>query len=228
MKRALFFAIFSFFICTANAQTFSRVTFTRDGNLDFLSISLDGNVLLFLDKDGSIKKWGYDRFGARGQDNYSDELDPYVGRVDYYTQNDDPAFRGKIKYIGSYQLTYYASYDQEYLRGKLKSIGSISFDYYTSFDDNAFRGNIKSIGQNSVTWYSSFDNAGSRGKLKSIGNTQLTYYNLTDDKIYGGRVKSIGGTSYAWYGSFDRKDYQGGLKTGSSVQTINQVKYFVR
>lgn len=228
MKRILLLASFAFLINAASAQLFSGVNFLRNGNLDFMTFKLDGNVLIYLNKDGSVKKWGYDRFGARGQDNYLDELDAYIGRVDYYTANDDAAYRGKIKYIGNVLLSYYASYEQEWLRGKLKSIGKITLDYYSNFDNEAFKGSIKSIGANAITWYGSFDNSAVKGKLKSVGPTSLTYYNSSDDKLYSGRLKTIGNSSFTWYGSFDLKDYQGALKTGLQAQTINQVKYTLR
>jgi hypothetical protein len=79
------------------AQGISKITITGNGNLDAISFVIDQNVKVYITRDGNISKWGYDRFEARGQENYPDVLDAYVGRVDYYGQDVDVAFRGKIR-----------------------------------------------------------------------------------------------------------------------------------
>lgn len=225
--KALCLAIgIAFFMFPASAQNVTRINISGSGNTEAFIISLDDYVKLYIGKDGNISKWGYDRFEARGQENYQDILDPYVGRVDYYGQNDDEAYRGKMKYIGRIAISYYASYENESLRGKIKSIGSNSFDYYLSYEDESFRGNIKSIGQQSVTWYSAFDNEGLRGKLKSIGNTQLSYYSSFEDKAYHGKLKSIDGYDYTYYSSFEK--YSGSMKTGASMQQVSAIRFYIK
>lgn len=228
MKKLLLLIAIIFSVSSSFAQCLNKISFVRDGSLDFISFALDGNVFIYVTKDGNIKKWGYDRFTARGQENYADELDAYVGKTDYYTQNDDAAFRGKVKYIGGTLITYYASYDDAMLQGKIKSIGNITIEYYQSYENESFKGNIKTVGQHSFSWYGSFDNAAYRGKLKSVGPTTITYYGSSDDKIYSGRIKSVGSMTYTWYGSFDRNDYRGAMKSGNQWQTLNTIKFYVR
>ena len=95
------------------AQGISKITIDGNGSLEAISFVFEQNVKVYITRDGNISKWGYDRFEARGQENYPDVLDAYVGRVDYYGQDVDVAFRGKIRSIGSTQITYYASYENE-------------------------------------------------------------------------------------------------------------------
>jgi len=228
MKKIFVLFLALAFAAGGFAQSIARITIDRSGSLEHISIGLDENTVIYLGKDGSMLKWGFDRYAARGMENYDNSLDPYMGRVEYYGPNDDAAFRGKIKSIGRFQLTYFASYDNESFRGKLKSIGGLTFDYYQAFEDKAFQGNIKSIGQNSFTWYTAFDNEAFRGKLKSVGPTAITYYGSFEDKLIRGKVKTLGNSSFTWYTSFDLKEYGGAMKTGTQLQTLSAVKYFVK
>ena len=228
MKKII---VFAFAIClsiSVFSQNLAKITITGSGNVDFISIGLENNTFLYLNKDGSIKKYGFDRYANYGAENYMDTLDEYVGRVDYYSATDDAAFRGKVKYIGRFLLTYYASYDNESLRGKLKSIGSINIDYYASFDNEAFKGNIKSIGQHAFSWYANYENVAYRGKLKAVGSTNISYYGSFDDKVISGKVKTLGGTTFTYYTSLDLQQYRGAIKTGLQTQTLNTIKYYVR
>ncbi len=223
--QKLFATIFTLcFFATTFGQKLSQVNIKGNGTLDVFMISLDENVQLYLTKDGNISKWGYDRFMGI-QENFGGQLDPYVGRVEYYTQNDDAALQGKVKYIGRIMLTYYTSFENETLKGKIKTIGSISFDYFLNYEDAAFKGNIKKIGQQNVAWFSSFDNEGYRGKLKTLGSTSFTYYSFFEDKAFRGKIKNIGGNSFVYFSSFE--NFSGSLKSGSMVSTINNIKYFV-
>jgi hypothetical protein len=211
--------------CTA--QNVSKLNFSRAGNLEYIVIGLDEFNVIYLQKDGSISKWGYDRYAARGGENYAADLDPYAGRVENYAATDDAAFRGKIKYIGKYLVTYYASYDNTGLPGKIKSIGTLAINYYEAFENEAFKGNIKTLGGNTLTWYSSFENEAYRGKLKSLGITNIVYYGSFEDKEVRGKIKTLGNSSFTWYSSFDLQDYRGAMKTGQQMQTIGGIKYFV-
>jgi hypothetical protein len=224
MKKTLIYLLIIFSSTTTIGQKLIQVNIKGNGTLDVFMISLDENVQLYLTKDGSLSKWGYDRFMGI-QENFGGQLDPYVGRVEYYTQNDDAALQGKVKYIGRTMLTYYTSFENETLKGKIKTIGSISFDYFLNYEDAAFKGNIKKIGQQNVAWYSSFDNEGYRGKLKTLGSTSFTYYSFFEDKAFRGKIKNIGGNSFVYFSSFE--NFSGSLKSGSMVSTINNIKYFV-
>jgi hypothetical protein len=224
--QKLFFTLLAIcFFAATQGQSLSQVTITGNGNIDVFVISLEENVQIYLTKDGTISKWGFDRF-IGVQENYGGQLDPYVGRIEYYTKNDDAALQGKVKYIGKTLLTYYSSFENEMLKGKIKAIGTTNFDYFLNYEDAAYKGNIKQIGQQSITWHSSFDNEGYRGKLKSIGSTSLAYFGSFEDKAYKGKVKSIGSNSFTYYSSFEK--YSGGLKSGNPFGVVNSVKYFVR
>lgn len=206
-------------------QRISKITITGSGSLSDIVIGLDENVQVYLSKDGQITKWGFDRFIGY-QENYNDYLEPYVGRVEYYSENDDVALRGKVKYIGKTMLTYYASYEMESLRGKLKSIGSLNMGYYQAYDDKAMAGSLKTVGQQNIDWYSSFENEGLRGKLKGVAGTPITYYGSFEDKAFRGKLKSIGSNTFTYYSSTEQ--YSGSIKSGASTVTINGIKFYIR
>ena len=225
MKKICTAIIALFIIALGFSQNISKITIAGNGQIDIISFGLDENVQVYLTKTGNISKWGFDKYIGY-QENYNAVLEPYVGKTEYYTQNDDEAVRGKVKYIGRTLLTYYASYENESLKGKLKSIGSINLDYYLSFDDKAFTGNIKSMGSNQVTWYASYENEALRGKLKTVGPTAITYYGPFEDKAFRGKTKSIGTYTLTYYSSLEQ--YSGALKTGSPILNVNGIKYYVR
>lgn len=225
MKKICTTIIALFIIPLGFSQNISKITIAGNGQIDIISFGLDENVQVYLTKTGSISKWGFDKYIGY-QENYNAVLEPYVGKTEYYTQNDDEAVRGKVKYIGRTLLTYYASYENESLKGKLKSIGSINLDYYLSFDDKAFAGNLRSMGSNQVTWYASYENEALRGKLKTVGPTAITYYGPFEDKAFRGKTKSIGTYTLTYYSSLEQ--YSGAIKTGSPVINANGIKYYVR
>lgn len=225
MKKVFFTISALFLLQFVNAQHIARVTITGTGQVDVFAIGLDENVQLYLSKDGHISKWGFDRYIGY-QENYNGDLDPYVGRVEYYTQNDDEALRGKVKYIGRTLLTYYASYEHDALKGKLKAIGSLNLDYYLEYEDAAYRGNLKSIGRQAVTWYAAYESKDLRGKLKNAGSALLTYYGSFEDKAFVGKIKNIGGFIFTYYSSFEQ--YSGSMKTGSTITNANGIKFFIR
>lgn len=225
MKRALILVISLLCGMASFAQHISQITINGSGQADVFAIGLDEQVEIYLTKDGSISKWGYDRFIGY-QENYTGQLDPYVGRVEYYNQLDDESLRGKPKYIGRTLITYYPSYENEMLKGKVKSIGNISLDYYLSFEDAAYKGFIKTLGQNNLTWYGSFENDAMKGKLKSVGSTQLSYYGSFEDKAFRGKIKSIDRFTVTYYSSFEQ--YSGSMKTGLQIMNANGIKYYIR
>jgi hypothetical protein len=225
MKKIFLSFVFFAMAAIGLGQNISKITITGKGEFDFLSFGLDENVQVYISKDGKITKWGFDKYIGY-QENYNEVLEPYAGRVEYYSQNDDEALKGKVKYIGRTLLTYYSSYENESLKGKLKSIGSFNLDYYLTFEDKSFAGNLKSIGQQSITWYASYENDALRGKLKTVGATTLTYYGSFEDKAYRGKTKSIGSNTLTYFSSFEQ--YSGAIKAGAPIVNANGIKYFVR
>jgi len=225
MKKIIFTTAAVFILLTGFSQSISKITITGGGQVDVFAVGLDENVQVYISRDGNISKWGFDRYIGY-QENYNGDLDPYAGRVEYYTQNDDEALRGKVKYIGKTLLTYYASYENDALKGKLKAIGALTLDYYLSFEDAAYRGSIKMIGRQPVTWFASYENADLRGKLKSLGSIMLNYYGSFEDKAFKGKIKSIDRFTITYYSSFEQ--YSGSMKTGNSIMTVNGIKFYLR
>jgi hypothetical protein len=225
MKKIFLVSVALVFCMAVFSQRISKITITGTGLVSDIVVGLDENVQVYLSKEGQISKWGFDRFIGY-QENYNDYLEPYVGRVEYYSENDDAALRGKVKYIGKTLLTYYPSYEMESLRGKLKSIGSLSMGYYLAYDDKAMAGSLKTIGQQNIEWYASYENEGLRGKLKAVGSTALTYYGAFEDKAFRGKIKSVGSNYFSYYSSSEQ--YSGSMKSGTSFITVNGVKFYLR
>lgn len=223
--------IFSVLLVTASyiniqAQSLSQVHINRTGSKVLLSFKTDDNALINVTKDGQLAGFGMENL-QRMITTFPIKLDPYMGRVENYTDMDDAAVRGKVKYIGKTLITYYNSYEKEELRGKVKSIGTTSFVYYEIFEDKAYSGNLKSAGNNSFTYYSSFDNEDLRGKFKLIGTINITYYSSFEDKSFKGKLKTIDNNSFTYYSSYEIKEYRGMNKTGFQTKTINGVKFTV-
>ncbi|MEO7306942.1 MAG: hypothetical protein ABIR78_10140 [Ferruginibacter sp.] len=225
MKKIIFTIAAAFILHIGFSQSISKITITGNGQVDVIAFGLDENVQIYVTKDGNISKWGYDKYIGY-QENYNGVLDPYVGRIEYYTQNDDESLRGKVKYIGKTLLTYYASYEQEGLKGKLKAVGLISIDYYLPYEDAAYRGTIKMLGQQAVTWYASYENKDLRGKLKGIGSTAFAYYGSFEDKAFRGKIKSIDRYTITYFSSFEQ--YSGSVKSGATILNANGIKYYIR
>jgi len=232
MKK-LFFAISISFLCTflltsASGQRLAQITLSGSGSADIITFITEDAIIINMTKDGKIIDWGID--GSKGR-YYNDpgRLDKYMGRIEYYSANDNEDFRGKVKYLGRTAFTYYSSSENETFKGKVKSIGINQIDYYTSYDDEAFRGKIKNAGTVSFSYYSSFDNEAYRGKLKNIGISTLTYYGSFDDKAFKGKIKSIGSRVFTYYSSFDRPEYRGAMKGGYQPEyVIDGMKYLLR
>lgn len=194
----------------------------------YFSPGTSDKVLIALSKDGNIIEYGTE-YPKEFMGYYPGKLQKYMGRVDYYSQTDNEAFRGKIRYIGLTQITYYGSYDEESLRGKVKSIGTVQFDYYASYDDASVKGNLKTVGSSSITWCPSYENEAIRGRLKTIGNTKFEWYTSFDDKALSGKVKQIDQYSFTYYTSFENNNGQKGqLKSGFYSKYINGINYYVR
>jgi hypothetical protein len=224
MNRIAIFISFLFFAAGTYSQELNQVTFSGGTTLSSFSFRTDQEILIRISDDGKVLEWGTDPGPGRF---YYDprKLQTYLGRVDYFGQEYDSVFRGKVKSIGTCTFTYYDRYETASKIGKLKSIGRVAVDYYDNYEDAAYKGKIKFAGSVLFSFYSSYENEAIRGKLKSVNNTALTYYSTFDDKALTGKIKSIGSFEYTWYSSYDR--YRGSLKSGAVTQLINGVTYAV-
>lgn len=227
MKKIYLLLSFGFFCLYTQAQNISKIKITGTGELEKIAFDIGESVIVNINKEGSLLSWGVDNYLGSGAENYQDKYLEYTGKTSFYNENDNEAYRGKIKSIGAVTITYYAQYEDEMLRGKIKSIGRISFDYFPSFEYQVYKGYLKRIGDMNLTWYGTYDNADYSGKLKTLGMTNFTYYASYDDKLIKGKVKSIGGSTFSYYSSIDRPEYRGSFKTGSPVSFVNGIKYYL-
>lgn len=194
----------------------------------YYSPGTSDKVVITLSKDGAIGEFGTE-YPKEFMGWYPGRLQKYMGRVEYYAQTENEAFRGKVRYIGMTQITYYGSYDEEALRGKVRSIGSTQFDYYPSYEDAAVKGNIKTAGNTAITWCPSYENEAIRGKLRTVGNTRFEWYTSFDDKAISGKVKQIDQYPFTYYTSFENNNGQKGqLKSGFFQKYINGINYYLR
>ena len=228
MKKIIFVLWATLIFASAYAQGVSKISLTQSGNITAIAFEPEKNLMLNVSTDGHIINFGYDVFKERGVDNYFEKLEKYAGNIEYYTDKDDEAFRGKVKYIGRTLLTYYASFEGQEFAGKLKTVGINLIQYYNNSENEVQRGKIKSIGTDMITWYSSFENEAYRGKIKSFGSTQFSYYSSFDDKAYQGNIKSINGSSFNYYSSVDRTELRGRMSSGSPTLFFSGIKYFVK
>ena len=224
----LFTAIsFLFIVNAASSQKLSQVTISGGITFSYFSFITDQNILLRVSDEGKLLEWGTELLADRG--NYYDpKLQPYLGRIEYYGQEADSAFRGKVRSIGTCTFTYYTHLDETTKVGKLKSIGTLLLDYYSNFDNVAYRGKLRFICSSVIEYYSSVDDEAYRGKLKSIGNSPISWYSTFDDKLLKGKLKRVGTVPFEWYSSFDRTELRGALKSGLYRQTIGGVAYILR
>lgn len=224
MKKNFLLTISFLFTVISFSQSLSHVTLSGATSLSSFSFLTDQQAIISVTPDGRLLEWGVEMQPGRiGY--YQGKLDPYMGRVDYNSVDADEALRGKVKSIGSCNITYFTSSMPEAKRGKVKTIGAVALDYYMDYDNESYKGKLKSAGYLSIGYYASYDNEYFRGKLKMVGNTTLTYYSIFDDKLNKGKIKSIGTSIYSWYNEFDRKEYQGAMKSGAAIQKVNGVTY---
>jgi hypothetical protein len=224
MKRFTLLLSLLFITAVSFSQVLSHVTFTGGANLSFFTFRTEQGVLIRITEYGKVLEWGTDP--GPGKYYYDPRrLQPYPGRVDYFAQNVDSAFRGKVRSIGTCTFTYYASSEPAIKSGKLKTLGRNQVDYYDEFENPVIKGKLKTVGPTAFSFYTSFDNEAFRGKLKAVGSNKLTYYSSFDDKQIRGRIKSIGDFAYAWFTSFEQ--FPGSLKSGSNIQLINGVTFII-
>jgi hypothetical protein len=225
-KNLLSLPVIFFFQCT-KAQDLGMVSFSGGMNLSYYTFITDGNVHIRVSPEGNVTEWGIEIQSLRSNNYYAPQLQPYLGRVEYYGKEADSVFRGKIRSVGSCSFTYYGAYEDSARIGKLKTIGRNSIDYYASYEMKELRGRLKILGSQQLSYYASYEDVAFRGKLRAVGNTSITYYSSFDDKLIKGKVKRIGPVSYQWYTSHDL--YGGGsLKSGNYRQNIAGVVYVVQ
>lgn len=226
MRKIIILLHFSIFSVSLFSQKLSHVIFSGGANFSSFSFITDQKIIIRISLDGKVLQWGNEVELKRS--NYRPgDLQEYMGRVEYYNQLADSAFRAKVKNVGTCTITYYGSNENTAKVGKIKSVGTLKFDYYVDVVDKAFRGKLKSMGYDVVTYYSDFENESIKGKLKSVGNIPVSYYTSFDDKLIRGKIKSIGSFNYTWYTSFDRRELQGSLRSGMWTQQINGVMYII-
>jgi hypothetical protein len=212
----------------AYSQQLSQVAFSGGSNLDYFSIVTDQGVQIRIAGDGSVIGWGMEVMSNR-YNYYARELQPYMGRVEYYGPDADSISRGKIRSIGSSTFTYYGAYETVEKAGKLRSIGTATFDYYSNYDNKILQGKLKYAGNLQLEYYSSFEDESSRGKLKSVGNISIKYYSIFDDQLNKGKLKSIGTVIYSWYSALEpRTELRGSLKSAQYRQNIAGITYILR
>jgi hypothetical protein len=222
-----FFIIICFILLQLHvySQKLNQVSFKNGSDLNYFTIITEQDVLVRIAPDGKIMEWGYEELSSRGTF-YSPKLQPFLGRTDYFEDESDPFFKGKLKSIGTAYFTYYGAHEEEFKKGKLKSIGRLEFDYYSRFDEKDIQGKLKFIGHYVLEYYKAFDNEAYRGKLKTIGPLAITYYSLIDDRYNIGKLKTIGSISYAWHTPLDRN--KSGLKSFNYRSTISGITMVLR
>ena len=227
MKKNYLIIALSLLCINSYTQQLSQVGFSQGSIFSWFSISTNQNILIRISDDGKILESGTEQQSLINRNVFDQKLLPYLGRVDYYAQQSDSAFRGKVKSIGTCYFTYYPSSEYPEKIGKIKTAGSLSFDYYGSFEDALIAGKIKSIGSNTISYFTSLDNDVLKGKLKMVGRSSINYYSTFDDILIRGKMKSIDSYQYTWYTTYDRKEFAGRLKYGNQRQLINGINYII-
>lgn len=226
MKKQLALFVILFVFISGNSQSLKYVQFSNGADIHSLSYITDQKIIIKISLDGKILEYGIDQEQGRY---YSQpgRLQPFMGRIENYTNQFDSILNGKLKSIGTTTITYYGSFENKALVGKIKSIGNMQFDYFNEFENEGLRGKLRSAGQNRFDYYGSFENDAYKGKIKTLGTNQITYYSTFDDKYVQGKLKSIGVFNYSWYTSFETTRYRAGLKSGNTHQLIDGALYII-
>ncbi len=225
MKNILIILITLLFTANTYSQSLSQVSFQSGGNLSYFSFTTFQGVIIRVSVDGKLLEWGTEVMADRGN-YYAPNLQPFMGRIEYYGREVDTTLNGKVKSIGAQAITYFGMHDEAAKQGKMKSIGSLQFDYFSKYDEKSLQGKIKMIGNYTIDYYRQYEHENVRGKLKSIGSMPITYYTLFDDRYNAGKLKNIGTISYTWYSEFDRS--KGALKSNNYRATIGGITFILR
>jgi len=228
MKTNYLIIAFSLLFFSGYSQRLNQVAFSQGSGFLWFSLLTNQSVLIRISDDGKILESGMEERSRYNKDYFTEKLQPFLGKIDYYGKESDSAFTGKIKNIGTCFFTYYPSNDYPERIGKIKSAGNLFFDYYRKYEDVLIGGKIKNIGSNTIAYFTSFDDEVLKGKLKLVGQTPITYYSSFDDVSIKGKLKSIGAYRYTWYTSYDRKEFNGALKSGSRRQIVNGITYILQ
>ncbi len=215
------------FAAGSYSQKLSQVSFLNGDKLSYYSFLTEQGVLIRISEDGKLLEWGSEVLSDRGN-YYAPKLQPFMGRTEFFKQEADSMFNGKVKSIGTCFITYYGSQEEEKKRGKVKMLGSLQLDYYSKYDEKNLQGKVKSIGNLVLNYYRSYDDEAFRNKLRLIGSVPITYYSAFDDKYNIGKIKTIGVVPYVWYSPNNHPYARGGLKTNNYRQSISGITYVLR
>lgn len=207
----------------AGAQELAEVNYREGKTLQSFAFRTDQNVIIRISEDGKLLEWGNPWRLPGGHT--PGKLETYPGRVEYYGNEYDSIFRGKVKSIGTTTIQYYPSSETAAKAGKVKFVGRTMLDYFDNYENTAYRGKLKSAGTTFLTWYPAYEDEAIRGKLKMLGSTSIAYYNSFDDKNIRGKLKSIGPYSFTWYTQTDSRGYPGTLKSGPQQVSLGNVLF---
>src|SRR5690349_20528688 len=110
MRKFIFllFILIGSFI--GNGQRLAQASFLDASNLSFLTVQDNEGLLIRLSVHGRLLEWGSEVMADRGY-YYAPKLLPYMGRIEYYGNDVDSAYRGKVKGIRTSSISYYGSND---------------------------------------------------------------------------------------------------------------------
>ena len=111
MTRFLIILLLIFIQLQVYPQKLNQVSFSNGSNLNYFTIKTDQDVLVRIAPDGNILEWGYEELSSRGTF-YAPKLQPFLGRTDYFGDETDPFFKGKLKSIGTAYFNYYGAHEE--------------------------------------------------------------------------------------------------------------------
>src|ERR1700743_702069 len=101
MKRNILFLLLLLFCSAGYAQQLTQVNYSGGANFLFFAIATNQNVLIRISNEGQILEYGTEEQSLYNRNYYATKLRPFSGGVDYYGNEADSAFKGKIKSIGT-------------------------------------------------------------------------------------------------------------------------------
>ena len=227
MKKIFTIATLCFLVFSGYSQQFNQVVFSGGSDLSCLTLLTDQRVLVRISSDGKIIEFGTEQQSLYNANYFAQKLQPYLGRIDYYPNESDSAFRGKVRSIGTCFFMYYPATDYPERAGKIKTAGNLMFDYYRKFDDVLMIGKIKNIGNTAIGYYASTDDEAFKGKLKMVGNTSIFYYSSYENAQTKGKLKTVGQYRYAWT-YLDQTNLNRSSNMASQRQLVNGIFYILQ